>query len=134
MPYLALQGHTVVGCDCVKMALQQLVAENPGAAITSETSAGPLQVVDIEVDQAKGARMKFIVGDFFKLTPKVAGMFEAAFDRGSLVAIEPELRGRYKAVMDSLLQPGARILLVTVEVQMSPDPRQILDLESPAWD
>ena len=29
--------------------------------------------------------MKFIVGDFFKLTPKVAGMFEAAFDRGSLV-------------------------------------------------
>ena len=44
MPYLAMQGHTVVGCDCVKMALQQLVAETPGAAITSETSAGPLQV------------------------------------------------------------------------------------------
>ena len=32
--------------------------------------------------------MKFIVGDFFKLTPKVAGMFEAAFDRGSLVCKE----------------------------------------------
>lgn len=44
MPYLALEGHTVVGCDCVRIALQQLVAETPGAAITSQTSAGALQV------------------------------------------------------------------------------------------
>ena len=44
MPYLALEGHTVVGCDCVRMALQQLVAETQGAAISSETSAGALQV------------------------------------------------------------------------------------------
>ncbi len=29
--------------------------------------------------------MKFIVGDFFKLSKKVAGSFEAVFDRGSLV-------------------------------------------------
>ena len=29
--------------------------------------------------------MKFIVGDFFKLSKKEAGTFEAVFDRGSLV-------------------------------------------------
>jgi hypothetical protein len=42
-------------------------------------------VVDIAIDMVKGARMKFIVGDFFKLSKKVAGSFEAVFDRGSLV-------------------------------------------------
>ena len=42
-------------------------------------------MVDVAVDEVKGARMKFIVGDFFKLSKKEAGTFEAVFDRGSLV-------------------------------------------------
>jgi len=42
------------------------------------------------------------------------GTFDAAFDRGSLVAIDPELRERYAAALAPLVRPGGRILLVTV--------------------
>ena len=42
------------------------------------------------------------------------GTFDAAFDRGSLVAIDPELRERYAAALAPLVRPGGSILLVTV--------------------
>lgn len=59
--------------------------------------------------------MKFVLGDFFQFSSSVAGSFEAVFDRGALVAIEPALRERYARVVHSVLEHGARILLVTVE-------------------
>ena len=71
---------------------------------------------DVAVDSNKGAHLKFVLGDFFRFSKKVAGSFEAVFDRGSLVAIEPELRQHYAATVDSVLTPGGRILLVAVEV------------------
>ena len=74
------------------------------------------QVVDISVGASDtGARMTFVVGDFFEFNKKTAGSFEAVFDRGSLVAIEPQLRERYASTLHAVLDRGARILLVTVE-------------------
>jgi thiopurine S-methyltransferase len=72
-------------------------------------------VIDIAVNADKGAFMKFVLGDFFKLSTKAAGSFEAVFDRGALVAIEPSLHERYADTLHSVLEGGARILLVTVE-------------------
>jgi len=46
MPFLALAGHRVVGLDCSRMALEQLVKETEGAAIRSESTVGPLQVME----------------------------------------------------------------------------------------
>ena len=118
MPHLALAGHKVVGCDCVRQAADDLIAETKGAVVAGETAVGPLKVVDIAVPASvadKWGHIKFAVGDFFQFSTRVAGSFDAVFDRGSLVAIEPELRARYCTRLDEVLVPGGRILLVAVE-------------------
>ena len=116
MPHFARLGHSVVGCDCVRLAMESLVQETSGASISRESFIGPHQVVEIALAVEKPARMTFIVGDFFQLTPRtVGGTFEAVWDRGSLVAIAPELRKRYVETLQPMLVPGGRILLVTVE-------------------
>jgi thiopurine S-methyltransferase len=96
MPFLAQAGHRVVGVDCARLALDQLVSEAEGAKITSESTAGQLQVVDVSL-ASKGPSMKFIVGDFFKLHERIAGTFEAVFDRGSLVCSSAQILARKTA-------------------------------------
>uniref|UniRef100_A0A7S0M278 Thiopurine S-methyltransferase n=1 Tax=Cryptomonas curvata TaxID=233186 RepID=A0A7S0M278_9CRYP len=49
------------------------------------------------------------------MRPDVAGTFEACWDRGSFVAIDPARRPEYVAAVSALLDRGARILLVAVE-------------------
>ena len=41
--------------------------------------------------------------------------FDAAFDRGALVAIEPSDRRAYAATLTGLMAPTGRVLLVAVE-------------------
>lgn len=45
----------------------------------------------------------------------LVGTFDAAFDRGALIAIEPEDRPQYVSVLTSLMAPGGKILLVAIE-------------------
>ena len=49
MQRLALAGHKVVGCDCVRQAADEFIAETKGAVVAGETTAKPLKVVDIAV-------------------------------------------------------------------------------------
>ena len=44
-------------------------------------------------------------------------LFDAVFDRGSLVAIDPHMRKEYISIIGNLIAPGGRILLVTLEKQ-----------------
>mmetsp|Transcript_11449 Transcript_11449/g.15399 ORF Transcript_11449/g.15399 Transcript_11449/m.15399 type:complete len:148 (-) Transcript_11449:62-505(-) len=71
---------------------------------------------------ADGQRMPspilFVLGDFLAIgEPEAQALvpFDAAFDRGGLVAVAPGERRRYAEALASLLQPGGRLLLVTVE-------------------
>ena len=42
------------------------------------------QTSDLEVaERGNRARFKFVVGDYFSMTPDTAGTFDAAFDRGA---------------------------------------------------
>ena len=42
------------------------------------------QTSDLEVsERGNRARFKFVVGDYFTMTPDTAGTFDAAFDRGA---------------------------------------------------
>ena len=63
-------------------------------------------------------------GDFLDFGAEVAsnyglGNFDAAFDRGGLVAVRPEDRPKYAANLKELLSPGGRLLLVAVEHEPS---------------
>eukprot|EP00939_MAST-03C_sp_MAST-3C-sp1_P000483 g483.t1 len=56
------------------------------------------------------------LGDFFQLDENVTGKtFDVVYDRAALVAIRPDQREEYVRVVDSMLKPGGRVLLVTVE-------------------
>jgi len=110
------QAHVVFGVDGVALAADQLEQEQGG----SITYARVIQC-------APGAEVRgisfgpdwminFVLADYFSIGPEFGlGQFDACWDRGSLVAIDPADREQYVQVTSSLLSPGARILLVTVE-------------------
>ena len=100
--------------------------------------------------------LRAMQGDFLKLTPQEAarvglgqfepanratnGTFDAAFDRGSLVAVDVSDRAQYASTLSDLIAPGGRILLVAVEHEPefgpphSVTPQQLEELFSPKFD
>ncbi|CAM9456931.1 unnamed protein product [Choristocarpus tenellus] len=71
--------------------------------------------ISIKIFQDTRQPLTFIVGDFLDMRPDVIGTFDRLWDRGSLVAIQPEEREAYLAVCDSLLDPGGQVLLTTMD-------------------
>ena len=55
-----------------------------------------------------------IEGDFFELTPELAGTFPAIYDRAALIALPPQERPDYATRLLSLLEPEGVILLITL--------------------
>mmetsp|Transcript_4442 Transcript_4442/g.9703 ORF Transcript_4442/g.9703 Transcript_4442/m.9703 type:complete len:168 (-) Transcript_4442:238-741(-) len=61
-----------------------------------------------------------VQGDFLKFDAAAAAKygfenFDAAFDRGSCVAVTPADRPQYAQTLTSLISPGGKLLLVAVE-------------------
>ena len=70
----------------------------------------------ISYERLRGKKLTLLKGDFFALDETAtSGRFEAIFDRASMVAIDPSLRKDYVSVLGSLLKPGGKILLVSIE-------------------
>mmetsp|Transcript_12342 Transcript_12342/g.30976 ORF Transcript_12342/g.30976 Transcript_12342/m.30976 type:complete len:319 (+) Transcript_12342:68-1024(+) len=118
MPFLVSQGHDVTGVELIRDAMDDFVKENGVTNAPPETTKGGMLVAEIPLKQAKGkegAGLRFVIGDFFKFSNEVHGTYQACFDRGSLVAIDPSLRGKYADVLSKVMVKGSRVLLVTVE-------------------
>merc|ERR1711879_1056568 len=67
-----------------------------------------------------------VEGDFLALGSKEAQAlvpFDAAFDRGSFVAVDPASRAKYAQVLSALMAPGGRVLLQAVEKDVPSDGR-----------
>ena len=76
-------------------------------------------------DEKKKSDITFIQGDFFSIPNSPFAdedKFNFAFDRGSIVAIKPNLREAYVKAMDHCLAPGARILFTGIEYDQSERP------------
>lgn len=104
--WLADQGHEVHGVELSAEAVQDFFREwgKPPQALT-EGSAG------LAMYSAGGVHLH--QGDFFAYRPKSG--FELFYDRAAMIALPPALRPRYREHLRSLLQPGARGLLITLE-------------------
>ena len=129
--YLAHHGHSVVGVDGVGKAIDQLIreygAELPASRDEDHAGAGSFVVrrarPTSEPDDAtlaQAATLVAVQGDFLEFDAATAselgfGTFDAAFDRGSLVAISPADRLRYADVMSGLIRRDGRVLFVGVE-------------------
>ena len=118
MPFMASRGASVVGVEGAPRAVREFFEENTSEAPTKRS------VGKFEAHCANDlASVQLFLGDFFDLESSTAGKFDAVWDRGSLVAIEPALRERYAQTIKGCLSPGAKYLLSVVEHPPFPDGR-----------
>ena len=106
MLWLANQGHPVIGVELSRMAVESFFVEN---GISFEWKRHRT------FDAAVGGGLRILCGDVFDLTGEDLGPVRLAYDRAALVAFPPAMRERYVAHLKNVLQPAARILLVSIE-------------------
>jgi thiopurine S-methyltransferase len=97
--------RTVVGVELVEEAVRAFFDEQGLTA--QRTQDGPLA-------RYEAGRIEVVVGDFFELGRAELGTFDGCFDRAALVALPPAMRTAYVAHLRTLLEPAARVLLVSM--------------------
>jgi len=106
MAWLMNRGHAVLGVELSETAVESFFsAHNLEPA---RARKGPY------VSYHSGA-IEILCGDFFSLTPEIAGPLDGVYDRAALVAFPPDMRRNYSVQLDSLLTPETKILLITLE-------------------
>ncbi len=110
MPWLAEQGHEVVGNELVVQAVEEFFAEHQLAP--SAQSRGALQ-------HYQAGKIEVFCGDFFDLDRDMMGAITGIWDRAALVALDSNTRKRYARKLIELSQPGTRMLLNVFEYDQS---------------
>ena len=106
--YLADKGFEVLGCEFVEKAVKDFFAEH-GLEYTVQKDV----TTGIPVYTAVSKKITVYQGDFFELTVDVLGKFNAIWDRGSLVAINPSDKAKYATIMLELMASNCKYLLFT---------------------
>jgi thiopurine S-methyltransferase len=121
--WLAGEGHRVLGVEISPIAVGALFRDNGlTPMVTDEPPFQRYRVDEIEV----------LCGDFFALGPGEVGEVAAVYDRGSLIALPPDVRPGYVEHLTGLLQPTTRLLLITLEydqAEMAGPPFSVRDAE-----
>ncbi|MEY8218721.1 MAG: thiopurine S-methyltransferase [SAR324 cluster bacterium] len=106
LPWLAGRTKKVVGIELVQKAVQDFFKENK--LTHSIQQSGKLNLFSSDT-------IVLFQGDFFDLNKEQTASFDAIYDRGSIVALDQPERERYVNHLMSFLEPGGRILLITLE-------------------
>lgn len=104
MHWLADQGHTVAGFELSSLAVQGFF--NEAELVPQQETIGPYQCWQTE-------QIRLYQGDFFQ-AEQVGRRFDAAYDRAALIALPRSMQAQYVALLANLLNPGAVLLLITV--------------------
>ena len=108
--WLAAQGHPVLGVEVSELAVRQFF-ERAGLSPAVERRGA------FECFRAGG--VEIACGDFFALDAAALGPLDAVYDRASLIALSPPQRTEYSALLNRLLPPAARMLVITLEYDQS---------------
>ncbi len=106
MPWLAAQGHRVLGVELSRIAIEQFFEENKlhpdvhQSHYGTHFSAGPIELV---------------CGDVFDLDADMLGDCQGVYDRAALIALPAPMRARYVGELYARLPRGCRGLLITLE-------------------
>lgn len=106
MPWLAAQGHRVLGVELSALAVRQFFAENGLAPEVHESGCG--------VHHRAGG-IELVCGDAFALDAALLADCAGVYDRAALVALPPDLRRRYAGELYARLPRDCRGLLITLE-------------------
>ncbi|MBP0600848.1 thiopurine S-methyltransferase [Herbaspirillum sp. LeCh32-8] len=123
MLWLAEQGHKVLGVELSELAVQQFFSENGLQARVHESAQGKHYVA---------GQIEIICGDIFALSDATLAACAGAYDRAALIALPPEMRGRYAEQVYGRLPAGAQSILITLEYaqeQMDGPPFAVMEDE-----
>ena len=105
MHWLAAQGHRVAGFELSPLAVQGFFTE--AGLVPSLEQYGHYRCW-------QSGRIQLYEGDFF-LADSLPRRFDAAYDRAALIALPEPMRIAYADLLARLLNPGATLLLITVD-------------------
>ena len=106
LPWLAGRTKKVVGVELIRKAVEDFYEENKITHLIHQ--ACKLQIYS-------KSSIDIFQGDFFDLKHENVAPFKAIYDRGSIVAIDPPEREKYVNHLMFFLEPGGRLLLITLE-------------------
>lgn len=106
MWWLHEQGFNVIGIELSEIAAKSFFTEAGKQAC---------KIRHGDFVSWKYADVEILCGDFFDLNVDVLGKVDAVFDRAALIALPLEMRVQYVEQLESLLPPGTRGLLITLE-------------------
>jgi thiopurine S-methyltransferase len=106
MVWLHKQGHAVIGVELSRIAVEAFFAEFVQAPGIVRGEAFDLYETD---------GVTIWCGDFFDLEKADLDGVSLVYDRASLIALPPEMRGNYVRHLASILSPETQILLITMD-------------------
>jgi len=110
LQWLRAQGHTVVGVELSKIAIDEFIETIDGDF--THTTAGKL-------NQYVGNGFCLYQGDFFDLRKEHLMDASLIYDRAALVALPPKMRITYTEHLRTLISRGARKLLISLKYDQS---------------
>ncbi|GFN97346.1 thiopurine s-methyltransferase [Plakobranchus ocellatus] len=108
MKWLADQGIQTVGVEGIQSAIEQFYTEQ---GLEWEEKTVPALDATGKLFSSKDGVLKLYCADMLKFSKDIAGVFDAVWDRGSLVALNRKDLGRYSKIIKDLLKPGGHILI-----------------------
>jgi thiopurine S-methyltransferase len=127
----------VVGLEGIRVALEEFIEEHPYLNISRDAIPRSNAIPFERFVSSDNGVVSLWKGDYFDLaaaneqetqtqpssssssssssTTSIIGTFGAIYDRASIVAIEPDRREDYVRILDQLLEPGGRILMLALE-------------------
>ncbi|KTD63893.1 thiopurine S-methyltransferase [Legionella spiritensis] len=104
MIWLAGQGYKVVGVELSEQACKAFFNDNKIRFKVTEMNGFSVY---------KSDEMTLFAGDFFKINKNLLDKIDAVYDRAALIALPQELRKPYSEQLAKLLEPDAKVLLIT---------------------
>ncbi|GFR60726.1 thiopurine S-methyltransferase [Elysia marginata] len=113
LDWLSSQGvPLVVGVDCLLAVLREVSVRSGQSWIQTQVSESGS---DFQLLERSDGKMKLYSGDMLRFSTEIAGTFDAMWERGSLIILPPTDINKYAELLKSLLNPGGRILLESIE-------------------
>lgn len=112
MQWLSQNGYNVIGIECSPIAVKDFFEKSVASLEMTETDRYIKYTA--HAGTSGKARLEIIQGDFFELVDSDIEGVTDVFDRASLIALPEAMRKSYAGKMAELLNPGVRILLITM--------------------
>ena len=104
--WLLARGYHVAGAELSQVAVEALF-ERLKLPPTIERPSGTTG----DISRWSSPGLDIFVGDFFALSAETLGDVDAVYDRAALIALPPEMRGRYAAHLDAITQAAPQLLI-----------------------